>query len=167
MVAICALVVSVFSVGLTVWTSFLQRKHMRLSVRPIVSIPVADFEDRVGVFLQNKGLGPMRVVSLSVSDAVGKAYPDIKSHMPRLNAGVLWSNFHDSVDESTLEAGKRFELLLLQGDMNNKAYRTSRDRIRKKLSELKIEVEYEDLYGQRMEPHTDVLSFFGRHFSND
>ncbi len=40
-VVICALVISVFSVGFTVWTAFLQRKHMRLSVRPIASIPGA------------------------------------------------------------------------------------------------------------------------------
>jgi hypothetical protein len=60
--AICALVVSVVATVSAIWSAFVQRRHMRLSVRPIASFRVADFEDRVGVFLANKGLGPMRII---------------------------------------------------------------------------------------------------------
>jgi hypothetical protein len=84
-IAICALVVSVISTCLAAWTAFVQRNHMQLSVQPIATTPVADFEHRVGVFLQNKGLGPMRVVSLRVVDGKGVAKDDIVSHMPALN----------------------------------------------------------------------------------
>ena len=34
---------------------------MKLSVQPVAAVPVADFQNHVGVFLQNKGLGPMRI----------------------------------------------------------------------------------------------------------
>jgi len=162
-IALCALVVSVVSTGLAVWTAFVQRKHMRLSVRPIASVPVADFENRVGVFLQNKGIGPMRVRSLRVANAEGVEHDDLVTHMPPLAPGILWSNFYDSVDGSALEAGKRFLLLLLEGDPQDPEYRQSRDVVRRRLSSLVVRVEYEDLYGQPMEPLEQKLSWFGRH----
>jgi hypothetical protein len=167
-VAICALITSVFSVGLAVWTASLQRKHMRLSVKPIAAIPVADFEHRVGVFLKNCGLGPMLVLKFRVFDMSGNITEDLVSQMPCLENGILWSNFHIRINGSVIEQGKRLELLLLEGDINNNAFVVSRDRIRKRLSELIITVEYEDLYGQKMGPHTDnSLTFFGRHFAID
>ncbi len=162
-IAICALVVSVFATGLTAWTGYAQRKHMRLSVRPIAAIPVADFENRIGVFLQNKGLGPMRVRTLRVTDAEGVVHDDIVSHMPPLSPGIFWSNYYDSVDGATLEAGKFFQLLGLRGHPEDSAYCQSRDAARQKLSALVVRVEYEDLYGQPMEPKERRLSWFGRH----
>lgn len=138
---------------------------MQLSVQPVAAVPVADFEDRVGVFLQNKGLGPMRILSLRVTNDAGKSHDDIVSHMPALQPGVLWSNFYDSVDGSTLEAGSRFNLLVLEGRPDDTAYRASRDNVRKALAKLVVIVEYEDLYRRRMEPHEKELSWFGRHDS--
>ena len=162
-IATCALVVSVFSTGLAVWTAFLQRRHMVLSVRPIAAIPVADFEDRVGVFIKNVGLGPMTIKSLRVSSREGATHDDVISHMPRLKDGVHWSNFWDAVDGATLENGKRFELLLLKGEPSHSKFRESRDAVRRALSTLTVRVEYEDLYGQTMKPHDQELSWFGRH----
>ena len=63
--AVCALVVSVAATVLAVWSALEQRRHMRLSVQPIAAIPVADFENRIGVFFANKGLGPLREEILS------------------------------------------------------------------------------------------------------
>lgn len=99
-VAICALAVSVISTALAVWTAFVHRQHMWLSVQPIAAVPVADFENRVGVFLQNKGLGPMRILSLRVRNDMGKSDDDVVSYMPPLRPGILWSHFYDSVDGS-------------------------------------------------------------------
>lgn len=161
--AICALIVSVFSTGLAVWTAFLQRRHMKLSVQPIAAVNVADFENRVGVFLQNKGLGPMQIRSLRVTDDAGVTHENLVSHMPALQPGIFWSNFYNSIDGSALEAGKRFKLLVLEGDLNIPAYNESRDRVRKALARLSIKVEYADLYGRRMEPQEKKLSWFGRH----
>ncbi len=162
-VAICALVVAVFSTGLAVWTGFVHRRHMQLSVQPIAAVPVADFEDCVGVYLRNKGLGPMRILFLRVTNDAGKSHDDIVSHMPTLQPGVIWSTFYDSVDGSTLEAGSQFDLLVLEGRPDDPAYQASRDSVRGALAKLVVIVEYEDLYRRRMEPHEKALSWFGRH----
>ena len=65
----------------------------------------------------------MRVRALRVTDAEGVAHDDLVTHMPTLSPGILWSNFYDSIDGSALEAGKRFHLLVLEGDPEDRAYR--------------------------------------------
>ena len=165
-IALCALAVSVISTFLATWTAVTQRRHMRLSVRPIAAVTLADFEDRIGVFLQNKGIGPMRVVSLRASGEDGVTLADVISHMPPLRQGILWSGFRGGTDGAALEAGKRLELLLLEGDPGNAAFTASRDLTRRSLARLTIRVEYEDLYGQAMDPYERELSWFGRHWPN-
>ncbi len=162
-IAICALFVSICSTCLAAWTAFVQRRHMQLSVLPIAAIPIADYENRIGVFLQNKGLGPMRIISLRVINDKDVSKNAVVFHMPELNPGILWTNFRGSVDGATLEASERFDLLLLEGGPKNLAFAESRDRIRRSLSQLEIKVEYEDIYGRKMYPLEKKLSFFGRH----
>jgi hypothetical protein len=158
-----ALVVSVLSLGFTVWAQGAQRKHMRLLVRPVAAIPVADFENRVAVWLANKGLGPMRITALTVKDARGEVHSEILSHMPELPPGVYWTNFHGNVDGALLEAGKSLDLLILEGDAQSASFRTARDAVRRRLSELTVRVEYQDLYERKMLPEEKALSWFGRH----
>ena len=160
--AMCALVVSVLATCLAVWSAVTQRKHMKLSVKPIAAVPVGDFEQEIGVYLSNKGLGPMLVKKLEVTDKKGNAHSDLISHMPELNEDTTWSSFHGSVDGSFLEQGKKFELLLLEGNPNSASFQKSRDLVRTHLKDLVIRVEYEDLYGQTMETVERELSWFGR-----
>jgi len=161
-IAICALVVSVLATCLAVWSAVTQRKHMKLSVKPVAAVPVEDFEEKIGVYLSNKGLGPMLVKKLEVTDKKGNKHSDLVSHMPELNEDITWSSFHGSVDGSFLEQGKKFELLLLEGDPNSASFQQSRDLIRTHLKDLVVRVEYEDLYCQTMESVERELSWFGR-----
>jgi hypothetical protein len=161
-IAGCALVVSVLSLGFTAWAQWAQRKHMRLLVRPVAVIPVADFENHLAVWLANKGLGPMRIKTLTVTDAAGHIHPDLLSHMPELPSNVYWTNFHGSADGEVLEAGKRLDLLVLDGDPENFSFRTARDAVRQRLSKLTVRVEYEDLYERKMPPEERALSWFRR-----
>lgn len=160
--AICALVVSVAATSLAVWTALTQRKHMRLSVRPIAAIPVADFENRVGVFLANHGLGPMRVTRVIVWHDESSSQESLIAHMPTLENGVFWRGFHERIDGAVVRQGRRLTLLLLEGDPEDIPFRTSRDAIRETLSSLTVRVEYEDLYGNAMHVQR-TLSWFGRH----
>jgi hypothetical protein len=162
-IAACALVVPIVAVGMTVWAELAQREHMRLSGRPVAALPVADFEHRLAVWLANKGLGPMRSRALTVRDAAGTVHPDVLSHMPELPRGVYWTNFHGSADGALLEAGKRLDLLVLEGDLSSPSFRGARDSIRRSLSDLTVHVEYEDLYERAMRPEERTLSSFGRH----
>jgi len=160
--AICALFVSVIATALALWSAWEQRKYMRLSVRPIAAIVKSDFENRIAVYLENKGLGPMLIRTFRVKDKYGTIHDRILSHMPVLKNGITWSNFHGSVDRATLQSGKKIELLLLEGDKNNTAFQEARDVVRKSLKNLTVSVEYEDIYGVSMKPREDNLVWFGR-----
>lgn len=162
-IAIGALVVSVVAVAISVWSGIAERNHMRLSVRPVAAIPVADFENRIGVWLSNKGLGPMRVKTLTVTDSQGNIQSDLLSFMPELPAPVEWTNFHSNADGAFIEPGKRLDLLLLEGDTDSRSFRQARDNVRKALATLTVRVEYQDLYGASMVPEERTLSWFGRH----
>jgi hypothetical protein len=162
-VGVSALVVSVVALSMAVWSELAQRKHMRLSVQPVAAIPVADFENRLAVWLANKGLGPMRIKALTVRDLAGTVYPDVLSHMPTLGPDVHWTNFHGSADGALVEAGKRLDLLVLEGDPGSSSFREARDSVRRVLSGLTVRVEYQDLYKRDMHPEERLLSWFGRH----
>lgn len=162
-IAIGAFVVSLVAVGVSLWSGLADRRHMKLSVRPVAAITVADFENRLAVWISNKGLGPMRIKSLTVTDASETVHSDLMSFMPELSPNVEWTNFHGNADRVFVEAGKRLELLLLEGDRENQAFCVARDSIRRTLATLTVCVEYEDLYGQSMPSEKRPLSWFGRH----
>lgn len=160
--AICALFVSVVATGIAVWSAVVQRKFMRLSVRPIAAVSVADFEERVAVYLVNKGLGPMLIKSLRVSDSSGTTHNNIIDHMSPLEEKISWKNFNGSVDGGTLENGKRIDLLVLEGDQKQSVFMESRDRVRDELKDLTVTIEYADLYGELVDFHRMELTWFGR-----
>ena len=161
--AICALVVSVCATILAVWSARTQRRHMRLSVQPIAAIPIADFEDKVRVSLANRGLGPMRVTRFTAHSKDGVSEVSLVKHMPQLEPGVSWRTFYGGINGYVIEARRSLELLVLEGDPENEPFRKSRDGVRKALSTLTVHVEYEDLYGNPMDPEEKRLSWFGRH----
>ena len=66
------LVIGVIALIFTAVSLQIQRKHYRLSVRPIALIAVADYENEVTVYLQNKGTGPLIVKKLSFTNQYGK-----------------------------------------------------------------------------------------------
>lgn len=162
-IALGALVVSLVAVSVSVWSGLADRRHMKLSVRPVAAIPVADFENRLAVWVSNKGLGPMRIKKLTVADAHETVHSDLITFMPELPPNVAWTNFLGNADGAFIEAGKRLELLLLEGNLENQAFCDARDLIRGALATLTVRVEYEDLYGQSMPSADRTLSWFGRH----
>ena len=160
-IAVCAIIVSIVATSFSIWIAFIHRRHMQLSVRPIASFPLADYEEHIGVYLANKGLGPMRIISFKVEGDGGKVTDDLISIMP---PNIQWTNFHESVDDATVENGTKLDLLELKDRPSITDYATKRDRVRKILSTLTIRVQYEDLYGKLMKEHVKKLTFFGRHF---
>jgi hypothetical protein len=68
-VASIALVLSLISLWISIAALRHQRKHNRLSVRPLAYIMIGDYEDRVFVKLTNNGTGPMIIKSIKVINA--------------------------------------------------------------------------------------------------
>jgi len=66
-------VVALFALLLSCIAYFGQRKHNRLSVRPLAYIMFGDWEDEIFVKVVNNGTGPMIIESITVLNARGTA----------------------------------------------------------------------------------------------
>jgi len=162
LVALAALCISFLSILLTVVSVASQRKHNRLSVRPLAWISVADYENRLSVKLQNNGVGPLIIQKILVSE--GQTVKNsLIDWMPNLPPGVVWEMFAQDLQARSLAPGKEIVLIQLAGDPENARFGLARDLCRASLKKLTVELRYTDIYNRKMTPATRSLSWFGRH----
>lgn len=102
----------------------------------------------------------MCIIKFVAKGPNGTERSDIINHMP---PGIMWQTFHENVNGTTVLNGKRLKLLVLEGNPSDLHFRTNRDKVRSILKDMTIRVEYEDLYGEVMQPVERPLSWFGRH----
>ena len=163
--ALCGIFVSLLSILLTFAALLLQRRHNYKSVTPIASLPVADYENRLAVKLQNTGVGPLIVRRARVSDG-SKEEDDIISFMPKPPRGVFWKTFYDDLDGLAVRPGGEAVIIELDGDTSDKSFVVFRDQVRKAMSRLTITVDYKDIYDRSMPTKSRDLKWFGRHFDD-
>lgn len=159
--AFLALVVSTIAVAISIWGVCSQRKHNKLTVRPLAEITVADYEDSLRVKLLNNGTGPMIVTEVTVSNG-----SDVKQcvvdWMPALPNDRSWNNFTDDLRDRTLRPGGEIVLLELTEHEKEKGFSRCRDTVRQALAPLRVTVSYTDIYNQIMPSRVKDLSWFGR-----
>jgi hypothetical protein len=162
--AVAALVVSTISIILAICNMAVQRTHNRKSVLPIAHVGVGDYEERIFVSLRNNGVGPMLVDEVVVTRC--GANNDVKSSvidfMPDLPGEMCWKNFVANLSGSALPADKELELLVLEGDPIDPEFIEAKEQVRIALSQLRIEVKYRNVYGERMPPTVRNLEWFAR-----
>lgn len=165
-IATSAVFISFLAITLAVWTAHSQRKHNRLSVRPVATLPVGDYEDTLSVWLENRGLGPMKVVKLVAKSTDGREASKIIELMPDLLHEQMWETFFGIIDGAVIRPGASEKLLGFLGDMHSAEFIENRDAIRQALSQLTITVEYEDLYDKPMPNFIKKLTWFGRNLAD-
>ena len=158
--AVIALLISLIAVLVAWRTASQQRKHNKLSVRPIPEITVADYEDSLRVKLRNHGAGPLLINSFSAVFQ-GSSCKSLIDCMPDLN-GRHWTNFSGTIDGRTLLPGKEIVLVELTAEPKEVNFSTPRDLARLALSETQIFVSYSDIYESEFPQYTKSLSWFRR-----
>ena len=155
-----ALLVSVISVGISIFAVKTERRHNELSVRPLAEITVGDYEQSLRVKLRNHGIGPMIATAMIVSD--GETTKDtIVDWMPKLPGGRKWTNFAGASDR-TLSPGGEIVLLELTEKDGEEGFAACRELVRKALARLTVTVEYTNIYNTVMPPRQKKLEWFGR-----
>lgn len=152
-VSVCAILVSVVSLIVTFYFSHLQMVHNKNSVRPISFINLCDYEDCISVSIVNVGTGPLKIHKLSILGGEVET-SNLVSLLP--NVPQKWSTYDDDVNGRTIPVNGTITLV----EINPKTRRTRR-MIRKKLSTLTINLEYEDIYSTKFFDKKD-LTFFSR-----
>ena len=155
------IVIAFVAILLTIMTIRDPRKHNKLSVRPIAIISVADYEDRLAVNLQNQGTGPLIIEKISIINN-NEIRSSIIEFFDTDFEDITWSTFIGDIDGWAILPGSQRTLIEIVGDSRDKKFIAKRNRVRKVLANLKIEVRYCDIYEQKMPIKVRSLDFFAR-----
>lgn len=160
-IALCAVLISLISLTLSLYTSYQTRKNNRLGVRPIAYILPDDYEERVSVELQNKGTGPLITKKIKfVNGDIEKDY--LIDFMPALKEGYYWTTF-SKASKIILRPSEEKTLLEFKGDKNDKDFVEQRDNIRSALSVIEVQIKYTSIFNEfRPFKLNYKLKWFGR-----
>jgi hypothetical protein len=156
------IVIGIIALIFTAITFRVQRKHNRLSVRPIAIISVGDYENKLTVSIQNKGTGPLIIKDLSITSENGKIEKAIINYFDSDYDHVVWSTFCADIDGWAILPGETQTLIKLDGNPADEDFVLIRNRVRKVLASLKVELRYQDIYEIDMPKKVRKLDFFAR-----
>jgi hypothetical protein len=157
-------VVDYIAITLYDWESRRDRQTQAILARPFAYVNTGDYEDHIYVKVQNVGLGPMLITkceSYPITDPEEREV-DLVDLMPDLGDNS-WTNFTIGGPPGVIPQGGEATLLELKGDDKDRGFRKVRDDIRHRLSKIVVVVEYNDMFGNCMEPGGGLCSAFARH----
>lgn len=141
---------------------YLQRTHDKLSVKPIGMITFRDYIDNIAVSLQNKGIGPLIIKDISVTDESGRKEESIIAFFGQEFVNVIWSDYIGDITDWAILPGESKTLIEYGGDPNDREFDNNRERVRRILAQLQIEVQYQDVYEKSMPTIERNLDWFRR-----
>jgi hypothetical protein len=156
------LVTGVIALIFTAISLQVQRKHNRLSVKPIALVSVGDYENELAVHLQNKGMGPLIIKKLLFIDQNGKTEKAIIDFFGSDFKNVVWSVFVADIDGWTILPNETKTLIKLNGNSADKEFVRVRDKVRKVLAQIQVELLYQDIYEKDMPKKIRKLDWFVR-----
>lgn len=148
MVAFLALVVSCVAIFQGARSLRIQREHNYHSLRPLPSLNRLTYVNRIGVQLENRGLGPMLLQAIRVHKSTEEA--DSKTSliewMPSLPPDMAWSDYRRGMGGSVLQPDKIWNLVLLEGDPDSELFAAVAQSVRRALAPLIVTIRYRDIY---------------------
>ena len=161
-VALCALVTSVISLGFSIYFGWCIRDHSRRSVKPLPYVAPSDFINKLAVRLWNYGCGPMvleKVIARNERDQLSGHLIDLIPSPPH---GLYFNNFVKIKSDRAVLPGKSITLIELIIDGSNVAEVSYRDQLRDFLGHLVVDVDYTDIYKSTFSTYKRDLTWFHR-----
>lgn len=149
-----ALIVSIISICFSVKYSNLQIKHNENSVRPISSIVLNDYENKIAVIVKNAGTGPL-IIRKFIAKNPKREEKSLIKLMPNINQA--WNTFIEDLENRAICVGDELILIELKPETSY-----VKNIVREILADITIYLEYEDIYGNRFKDSKELV-FFGRH----
>lgn len=158
-----AVVIGIIALLFSAITLYIQRKHNKLSVKPIAIITVVDYEGIIGVYLENRGTGPLIIKKLLLTNEHGREESALIEFFGDEFKDIKWSTFTGTREGWAILPGKYERLIELKGDSTDKNFITTRDRVRGILAPVRVELHYQDIYEKDMPIKTrNLYSFAGK-----
>lgn len=144
-IAICATVIAVASLGVSVYAVWATRKHNRLSVQPLLGLATSFNKNATsGLLLSNFGLGPAKITNTKLTLGGKQIGEFSQPNVDQLRDPLPVRPHATTLGEHPF-LGKDYKEFLLSVDEfdssdHNEFYKLIEDR-------LKIEIQYESIYG--------------------
>jgi len=158
-IAISAVVVSVVSLFVAVSTLSTQRKHNKLSLKPIAHFSKGDYDDLVFVSVKNNGIGPLIIDEFSVVNG-GGVFNRLIDSFGYLAGETVWDGFADNINGRVLAPGDEFVLIKVSFDSAQGVLKTA---IRSSLASTVLLLAYRSVYDEVQPPIMYRLEWFARH----
>lgn len=139
-------------------------KQQEMAQRPLPYIKSSDYENNIQLNLYNKGLGPLIITEYKlINIKTKKEYKGIFQAFEGIHGTI--NNYTGNFDDLVLATAENINLFEYSttADTINEEFIIMRNKIRNRLSELKFEISYKDIYENKIEPfYTKELSWYGR-----
>jgi hypothetical protein len=162
-VASLALLTSAWSAWVSYRTFRLQREHNIKSVKPILQIGQWDYENNLCVDLRNSGSGIAMVNSMAAVNKTDISKNCIYDWLPaKLTGAMNYKEYWTGYKNFVLQPGQVIKLVEVPINTSVSEQKKQREEIRALLRQLTIKVNYEDIYGNKMEDKKIELHHFSR-----
>ena len=158
--AVLSSITALIALGLSTYGIISQRKHNRLSVRPVAYFTIGNYENDIYVKLRNYGTGPLVVGKLTV--AAEREYPNLIDATVSKVGPLIWSDFVENIEGRTIPGGEAIVLLRYRPRLENRNDIDDREKLRAALSKVSIQVEYKDIYGKKQDSVSRNLAAFNQ-----
>lgn len=162
-IALLALLSSVISVIISFYTFQLQRKHNIRSVKPIIHVGQWDYENNLIVTLKNVGAGIAIVKAMTIYNSKDEKRTCVYDWLPsKLPGDMNYKEYWTPYSEFVVQASEVIKLIELPIDTTKQTQIEAREKIRRILGQLTVEVVYEDIYENKMPTKKMQLKHFLR-----
>lgn len=163
LIASLAIAISAFSVFISIRGLHIQRLHNFKSLRPICYISIMDYDDSLIIHARNFGVGPLIMQKLIVSDQQGNVKNNLIAWMPAVPEGLFWKEYFGNTENYyVITPGEKLPLLEIDIDIDNHVQVQFLYSVRNILKDLMIEIDYIDIYDNKMPTYSKELTWFGR-----
>lgn len=163
LIALLALSVSISSTAIAYYTFKLQRTHNVKSVKPILHIGQWDYENRIFVTLKNVGYGIALVKKMNIYNTKGEQKTCIYDWLPKSLPGQMnYKEYWTPYTEFVVQSGETIKLIEIPIDILKPKQIKMREKLRKILGQLTVEVLYQDVYENPMPIKKMQLTHFLR-----
>ena len=158
-----ALITSAWSSWISHKTFKLQRTHNIKSVVPILQIGQWYYENKLCIDLRNSGSGIAMVKKISVSNKKDESKTCIYDWLPKkLNGDMNYREYWTGYKNFVIQPGHIIKLIEIPVDTDKENEKKQREEIRAILRQLTVQIQYTDIYDNRMKDKNMELYHFSR-----
>lgn len=162
-IAVCAMITSIYATVITFRSFKAQRKHNILSVKPLLHIAQFDYENCIKITISNNGIGPAIIKSIKVQKNEHEVKTSIFHWLPEKLPGKMnYKEYLTAYKDFVIKSGVTGIMLEVPINPKKEEQITTKENIRAVLRNLTVNIKYEDIYQNLMDTYSIKLDLYSR-----